>query len=120
VKANISNYHARIGRRGGRVSSPAKTAAAQRNALKRWGRKHLPSLIPAAQLRDGRWYLGQGRNSSVGLWDKQAQCFWTIAVNDFADPASFPNGSQRQVRLKQETYWTAIAGSFKPISPIKP
>jgi hypothetical protein len=119
VKTDISQYHARIGRRGGLVSSPAKRAAARRNALKRWGRKPQPEPIPLRRLRDGEWYLGQGRNSSVGLWDKQAQCFWTIAVNDFPDPASFPGGSRRQVRLKQVNYRTPEAGSFAPISVLK-
>jgi hypothetical protein len=119
MKPDISEYHAQIGRRGGLVSSAAKGAAARRNALKRWGRKPEPQAIPRHRLRDGVWYLGQGRSSSIGLWDQQAKCFWTIVVNDFPDPAAFPKGSGRQVRLKQEDYWTPEAGSFMPISPLK-
>jgi hypothetical protein len=119
VKIELSTYAARIGRRGGQVSTPAKRLAARRNACKRWGRPFEPEAIPARKLRDGTWYCGQGRNSSIGLWDAQAGCFWTIAVNDFADARQFPKGFRRQVRLKQESYWTPEGGSFKPFTALK-
>jgi hypothetical protein len=110
----ITEHYSRIGRQGGRASTPAKAAAARMNALKRWRPKANSGVLPEALLRDGVWYRGLGRNSSVGLWDAHARCFWTIAVNDFADPASFPAKSRRQVRLKREDYFSNESGTFKP------
>jgi hypothetical protein len=114
-----SEYLARIGRRGGKASTPAKREAARRNACKRWGKTIDPRPIPLTRLHDGTWYRGRGRNSSVGLWDRKAGCFWTVAMNDFADPIQFPKGSRRQVRLKQENYRTMDAGTFVPLAPLK-
>jgi hypothetical protein len=71
-------------------------------------------VLPVASLRDGAWYRGQGRNAMVGLWDARSHCFWTIAVNDFADPAKFPLEPLRQVRLKREDYSTESTGTFRP------
>jgi len=65
-------------------------------------------------LRDATWYRGLGRSAAVGLWDARARCFWTIAVNDFADPAQFPAKPLRQVRLKREDYFSNAGGTFKP------
>src|SRR5512141_1358755 len=108
----ITSHYARIGRTGGRASTPAKRAAARQNALKRWGRLPAESVLPVETLRDGTWYRGSGRNANVGLWDAHAHCFWTIALNDFADPAKFPAQSLRQVRLKREDYFSEASGSF--------
>jgi hypothetical protein len=69
-------------------------------------------------LRDGTWYRGSGRNARVGLWDARAHCFWTIALNDFADPAKFPAQPLRQVRLKREDYFSESSGSFRPATAI--
>jgi hypothetical protein len=110
----ISSHYARIGRRGGRASTPAKRAAARQNALKRWGREPQKAVLALEALHDGAWYRGQGRNATVGLWDARARCFWTIAVNDFADPAKFPAEPLRQVRLKREDYSSKAGGTFKP------
>ena len=107
----ISAYHAKIGRRGGTASTPAKRAAARLNALKRWHPK-AGGLLPLDSLKDGTWYRGQGRNATVGLWDGQGQCFWTVAMNDFADPATFPIHPRRQVRLKREDYFSIHRGEF--------
>jgi len=114
----ISIHYARIGRRGGLASTPAKRAAARRNALKRWGQKPQAAVLPIEALRDGVWYRGQGRNAALGLWDAHARCFWTIAVNDFADPATFPANPHRQVRLKREDYFFEARGTFKPTIPL--
>ena len=114
----ISSHYARIGRRGGRASTPAKREAARQNALKRWGRAPEEPALPVEALRDGMWYRGQGRNAAVGLWDARAGCFWTIAVNDFADPATFPAEALRQVRLKREDYFTKAGGTFRPIGTL--
>ncbi len=114
----ISSHYARIGRRGGQVSTPAKRAAARRNALKRWGHGPKQAALPVEALRDGRWYRGQGRNATVGLWDARARCFWTIAVNDFADPAKFPAEPLRRVRLKREDYCSNAGGTFRPIGTL--
>ena len=84
------------------------------NALKRWRPKAEAGVLPEDLLRDGVWYRGHGRNSAVALWDSRARCFWTIAVNDFADPASFPANSRRKVRLKREDYFSDEGGTFKP------
>ena len=110
----ISSHYARIGRRGGRASTPAKRAAARQNALNRWGREPEKAVLPMEALHDGAWYRGQGRNATVGLWDARARCFWTIAVNDFADPAKFPAEPLRQVRLKREDYFSKASGTFRP------
>jgi hypothetical protein len=110
----ISTHYARIGQQGGRASTPAKRAAARRNALQRWGRKAEEPVLSLSSLRDGAWYRGYGRNAKVGLWDARARCFWTIAVNDFADPARFPSEPLRQVRLKREDYFSQASGTFKP------
>jgi hypothetical protein len=110
----LSRHYARIGQRGGRASTPAKRAAARQNALKRWGRAPQEPVLAMETLRDGTWYRGLGRTATVGLWDAQARCFWTIAVNDFADPARFPSEPLRQVRLKREDYFSKAAGSFRP------
>ncbi|MBI5686299.1 MAG: hypothetical protein HZC54_14595 [Verrucomicrobia bacterium] len=114
MKAIIAKHQARIGRRGGSVSSEAKRLAARRNALLRWGRKPEEAVIPIGELKDGQWYRGIGRNASLGRWDEKTRCFWVVVFNDFADPARFPEGSIRQVRLKQEDYFTATSGTFKP------
>lgn len=114
MEAAVLRHYARIGRLGGRASTPAKRAAARRNALKRWGRRPGPSTLPMEMLCDRAMYRGEGRNSRVGLWDARAHCFWTIAVNDFADPARFPSQGRRYVRLKREEYFTPKRGTFKP------
>ncbi len=112
----ISAHYAKIGRRGGLASTPAKRAAARRNALKRWRRKPDAGILPLQRLRDGMWYLGRGRNAAAGLWDARAKCFWTVALNDFANPAIFPAEPLRQVRLKREDYFSRQSGTFKPIA----
>jgi hypothetical protein len=61
-------------------------------------------VLPVETLRDATWYGGLGRNATVGLWDARTGCFWTIVVNDFANPARFPAKPLRQVRLKREDY----------------
>ena len=114
----ISRHYARIGRSGGRASTPAKRAAARQNALKRWGRVPSRPVLPVETLRDGTWYRGLGRNGKVGLWDARARCFWTIAVNDFPDPARFPSEPLRQVRLKREDYFLKAGGSFRPAAAV--
>lgn len=115
----ISKHYAKIGRRGGLASSPAKRAAARRNALKRWHRKPADGILPMESLRDGTWYRGRGRNAAAGLWDARAGCFWTIALNDFANPATFPAEPRRQVRLKREDYFSNQSGTFKPLAPVE-
>ena len=113
MSTSISSHFAKIGRRGGLASTPAKREAARRNALKRWGKTD--QVIPVKSLQDGEWYWGRGRNSSIGIWDNRAVCFWVIAFNDFANPASFPSIGRRQVRLKREDYIGNKNGTFAPI-----
>jgi|SRR6266404_3970257 len=111
----ISDHLAAIGRRGGKVSSVAKREAARRNIRKRWG--HVASNeLPVAALEDRHWYFGKGRSGSFGLWDARAKCFWTIAINDFADPALYPEGGERQIRLKQEAHYQTPGGTFRPLA----
>jgi hypothetical protein len=110
----ISAHYAKIGRRGGLASTPAKSAAARRNALKRWRGQSAAGILPLHALRDGMWYCGHGRNGSAGLWDARAGCFWTVALDDFANPATFPAEPLRQVRLKREDYFSRQNGTFKP------
>ena len=114
----ISSHYARIGRNGGRASTPAKRAAARRNALKRWGRVQDETILPMETLLDGTWYRGQGRNATFGLWDALAHCFWTVAVNDLPNPATFPSEPLRHVRLKREDYFSKAGGSFRPVTAV--
>ncbi|MCX6909413.1 MAG: hypothetical protein NTY01_15410 [Verrucomicrobia bacterium] len=115
MKAIIAKHHARIGRRGGSVSSEAKRLAARRNALLRWGRKPEEAVIPMDELKDGQWYRGIGRNSNIGRWDKETRCFWVVSFANFPDPERYPKGSTRIVRLKQEGYYAPEGGTFKPL-----
>ncbi len=115
----IAAHYAKIGRLGGSASSPAKRLAARLNALRRWRRKLASDVLPMDFLRDGVWYRGRGRNAPAGLWDARAGCFWTIALNDFADPATFPAEPRRQVRLKREDYFSRRTGTFKPLAPLR-
>jgi hypothetical protein len=115
VKAIVAKHCAKIGRRGGRVSSEAKRLAARRNALRRWGRKPEEAVIPIEELKDGQWYRGIGRNSNLGRWDAEARCFWVISFANFPDPARYPESSTRVVRLKQEDYYMPDGGTFKPL-----
>ncbi len=68
-------------------------------------------------LEDGVWYRGEGRNSHIGLWDRQSSAFWVIALNDFPNPKRFPEAPTRQVRMKQEKHWD-VDGSFKPVERV--
>jgi len=111
-KGVISAYQARIGRRGGLKSSPAKTAAARAAAYKRWGRTDEASL-DIETLTDGRWYAGKGRNAHIGLWDERGHCFWVVSVSDAVDPLRYPEPGARSVRLKRERHF-AEGGTFRP------
>ncbi len=110
--AVISAYHARIGRRGGRKTSPAKAAAARAAANKRWGRD-LAVTLPAKTLADGRWYSGAGRNAGMGMWDARRWCFWVVSVSDRVDPLCYPEPGERTVRLKREGH-VDDGGTFRP------
>lgn len=35
-------------------------------------------FIEKKELIDGRWYIGQCRNSSLALWDSKLNCFFYI------------------------------------------
>src|SRR5687767_12124422 len=107
MKKIISAHYAKIGKKGGSASTPAKRIAARLNVMKRWhGTSPTVGVLPVTQLHDCVWYRGTGRNSNFGLWDSRAECFWTIAVNDFANPATYPANARRQVRLKREDYFS--------------
>lgn len=108
----ISAYHAEIGARGGRKSSPAKRRAAQAAARKRWGHTD-PFVLPIDDLVDQMWYSGKGRNADIGLWDGKRCCFWVTSVTDSIDPKQFPASSERRVRLKREGH-SENGGSFHP------
>lgn len=108
----ISAYHAEIGARGGRKSSPAKRRAARVAARKRWGHTD-PAVLPIAELVDQTWYLGKGRNANIGIWDGKRGCFWVTSMNDSIDPERFPVSGERRVRLKREGH-SNIGGSFHP------
>ncbi len=120
MNSQLSERLAELGRKGGKVSSEAKRAAAKRNALKRWGNLGKASPIPAEQLKDRQWYFGKGRSGPFGLWDSAAECFWTIALNEFSNPAAFPNGGIRQARLKKELHLNSKGGTFEPLAEAGP
>jgi hypothetical protein len=48
------------------VDSPAYRALAQ--TIKQLGAPAHLTIIPKAQLVEGRWYVGRGRNANVALW----------------------------------------------------
>ena len=105
--------------KNGRHTKPARhSAATRRVVLSHQDIRTAEKVIPMKKLKDGQWYRGIGRNSSFGRWDENARCFWVVVFNDFPDPARYPEGSTRQVRLKQEDYFTPAAGSFKPLLPL--
>ena len=112
----VTEHYRKIGALGGRAKSPAKTRAARAAARKRWG---LPDpearAIAPSRLRDQRWYVGQGRNGNIAMWDTEQKCFWITTVSDLPDPSNYPSGSARVVRLKQEGHISHEGGTFKPL-----
>ena len=38
----------------------------------------MKNSIPKNKLKDNCYYLGIGRNSNIGLWNKENNCFLTI------------------------------------------
>jgi hypothetical protein len=50
----LTAHYSRIGRKGGRAKSPAKSHAARLAALARWGDSGTAS-IPAGELKDRQW-----------------------------------------------------------------
>ena len=56
--------------------------------------------IPLNCLAEGRWYVGRGRNSNVGLWDGK---FFLVIGSKFDS-----------WRIKREPYYTDESGCFQP------
>jgi len=104
-----------VGRHADKPAASAKRLAVRREALRHYELKPGQAVIPMEKLKDGRWYLGTGRNSDLGRWDAEARCFWVISFANFSDPARYPKSSIRIVRLKQEDYFTSSGGTFKPL-----
>ena len=56
--------------------------------------------IPLNCLAKGRWYVGRGRNSNVGLWDGKFFLVIGWKIDSW--------------RIKQEPYYTDESGCFQP------
>lgn len=113
----ITAHYARIGRKGGRAKSPAKSHAARLAALARWGDSGTAS-IPASELKDRQWYGGKGRNADLALWDARNKTFWVTCINDFISPLDYPRPGTRSVRLKGEKHYDD-GGTFRPLREIR-
>ena len=107
-----------FGRRGGSVSSPAKTLAARQNILIRWHGRQADGILPEPALIDGAWYQGRGRSAPIALWDAGHGVFQTMSWSSIPDPASFPEGGRRVFRLKQEKHSLREGGTFSPMKLI--
>lgn len=116
----ISAHYRALGALGGRVSSPAKTRAARAAARKRWGHPEpVQKPLSPSRLKDGAWYQGLGRNGSLAMWDGIQKCFWITIVTDVPDPSTYPAGSSRIVRLKQEGHASHEGGTFSPMNLVR-
>lgn len=113
----LTAHYARIGRMGGRKTSPAKRHAARLAALARWGHART-AAIPAGELADGHWYAGKGRNADIGLWDSRNKTFWVTCVTDYVSPSHYPQPGPRAVRLKRERHYED-GGTFRPLREIR-
>ncbi len=71
--------------------------------------------IPMEQLETGRWYVGRGRNGSVGLWN--GECFLVIGPEGIRESAEPPKRETRWV-IKQEPYFTESSGCFQPFAAV--
>lgn len=107
-----------FGRRGGSVSSPAKTLTARQNILIRWHGRQADGILPEPALIDGAWYQGRGRSAPIALWDAGHGVFQTMSWSSIPDPASFPEGGRRVFRLKQEKHSLREGGTFSPMKLI--
>jgi len=120
AKSAISAHYRAMGALGGRVSSPAKTRAARAAARKRWGHHEpAPKPLSPSRLKDGAWYQGLGRNGTLALWDGKQKCFWITIISDLPDPGTYPAGSSRIVRLKQEGHTSHEGGTFSPMNLVR-
>jgi len=103
------------GRRGGKVSSPAKSMAARQNILLRWHGRNRKGVIPEKALVDGAWYQGRGRTAPIALWDAGSGFFHAVGWSTVPDPENYPSIGKRVFRLKQERHADAPGGTFEPL-----
>jgi len=61
--------------------------------------------IPKKNLKEGRWYIGRGRNNNIGYWN--GKHFLTIGLTFSI------------TRIKVEDYYTKRRGSFQPFECIE-
>ena len=104
------------GRRGGKVSSPAKSMAARQNILLRWHGRNRKGVIPEKALIDGAWYQGRGRTAPIALWDAGSGFFHAVGWSTVPDPENYPAIEKRVFRLKQERHADAPGGTFEPLA----
>lgn len=69
-------------------------------------------IIPKRELVEGRLYWGEGRNGEFGYWN--GKNFEVTSVSTWADPARYPAGGRVVRRVKNEEYYSARSGTFKP------
>lgn len=53
------------------------------------------------------------------MWDGKQKCFWITIVSDLPDPSTYPAGSSRIVRLKQEGHVSHEGGTFAPMNLVR-
>jgi hypothetical protein len=71
--------------------------------------------IPMEQLETGRWYVGRGRNGSVGLWN--GECFLVIG-QEGVKVSAVPSKWENRWVIKQEPNFTESSGCFQPFVAI--
>ncbi len=74
------------------------------------------TTILREDLREGRFYLGKGRNGNVGLWD--GSDFLVIGRSSVLvsqQPRKWSNGWE----IKREGYCGEYGGCFKPVRLIQ-
>jgi len=67
--------------------------------------------IPLSELQIGRWYVGRGRNSNVGLWD--GENFLVVGKGGIMVSRA-PTVWEKIWKLKREPYFTKTEGCFQP------
>lgn len=71
--------------------------------------------IPLGQLEIGRWYVGRGRNSNIGLWDGED---FVVIAQIGRQISSAPRIWETEPGIKREPYFTDSWGCFQPFRVI--
>lgn len=69
-------------------------------------------IIPMEELVPGKKYIGEGRNSNIGIWN--GINFEVVSESTWTNPERYPSGGKTIRRIKNEDYYTSRNGTFKP------